>query len=54
MVRVAVAIPLASKVTELGLIEQVGADCAGCTEHVSATAFVKVFRDFRLILAVEL
>src|SRR5437016_4119655 len=54
MVSVAVAFPLASKLIELGLIEHAGADCDGCTEHVSATALVEAFRDCRLILAVEL
>ena len=43
IVRVAVALPLASKVTEFGSIEQVGADCVGCTEQVSATGLSKVF-----------
>ena len=44
MVSVAVAFPLASKVTEFRSSEQVGADCAGCTEQVSATGLSNVFR----------
>jgi len=46
MVSVAVAFPLASKVTEFGLSEQVGAACAGCTEQVSATGLSNAFSRF--------
>src|SRR6266852_5794267 len=54
MVSVAVAFPLASKVTEFGLNEQVGADCAGCTEQLNSTGLSKVFWWFRVIIEVEL
>ena len=54
MVRVAVALPLASKVTELGSIEQVGAYCVGCTEQLSATGLSKLFWWLSVIVEVEL
>lgn len=54
MVSVAVAFPLASKVTEAGLKEQVGADCAGSTEQVSATELSNVFSNFNVTVEVEL
>ena len=54
MVSVAVALPLASKVTELGLSEQVGADCAGCAEQVSVIGLSNAFRSFRVTVEVAL
>ena len=54
MVSVAVAFPLASKATEFGLKEQVGADCAGSTEQVSATELSNVFSNFNVTVEVEL
>ena len=43
IVSVAGAFPVELKVMELGLIEQV-ADCAGCTEHESATGLSNELR----------
>ena len=54
MVSVAVACPLASKVTESRSSEQVGADCVGCTEQVSVTALSNALSKFRLTVEVEL
>ena len=53
-VNVAVAFPFASKVTELGATEQVGADFASCTEHVSATELLNPFDELRVIFELEL
>jgi len=53
-VNVAVAFPFASKVTELGATEQVGAVFAGCTEHVSATELLNPFRELRVTVELEL
>ena len=44
MVRVAVACPFGSDVTERGLKEHVGADCTGCTEQLSVTASPNALR----------
>jgi hypothetical protein len=54
MVSVAVALPLASNVTELGSSEQAGAPFAGWTEQLSATGLSKVFSWFSVTVEVEL
>ena len=55
MVNCAVALPLASNVTELGLIEHVGEPaCAGCTEQVKEAGLSKAFSKLRLTVDVAL
>src|ERR1700682_1988264 len=54
MVSIDVAFPLASKVTEFGLSEQVGAACTSCTEQVSATGLSNAFNKLRVTVEVEL
>ena len=55
MVNCAVALPLASNVTELGLIEHVGEPAsAGCTEQVKEAGLSKAFSKLRLTVDVAL
>ena len=54
IVSIAVAFPLASKVTEFGSSEQVGAECAGCTEQASATGLSNAFSKVSVTVEVEL
>ena len=54
MVSVAVALPFASKVSDFGFNEQVGADCAGCTEQASATGSFNPCSELRVTVEVEL
>ena len=54
IVSIAVAFPLASKVTEFGSSEQVGAECAGCTEQASATGLSNAFSKVKVSVEVAL
>lgn len=54
MVSIAVAFPLASKVTEFGSSEHIGADCVGCTEQASATGLSNAFSELSVTVEVEL
>ena len=55
IVRVAVAFPLESKVTEFELSEQVGEpDCAGCTVQASDTGLSNALSKLKLSVEVAL